>query len=224
MSPRPLQLELRARTWGGRRAGAGRKPSGRRVGVPHGVRPVHDASQPAHATLRACGGLPSLRDTRVFPALRRSFAKASRPRFRVLHFSIQRDHVHVLVEADDRQSLIRGLQGVAIRLAKAVNRLLARSGKVWGDRYHARTLRTPREVRNALVYVLQNFRKHIRGAAGLDPCSSAFWFEGWSRPVPRIGIAPPIALARSWLAAVGWRRWGLIRVDERPASRPSTAS
>ena len=217
MTRRPLQLDLRTPSWGGRRAGAGRKPSGRRTGVPHRARPTHHASHPAHVTLRARAGLPSLRTPRLFPVLRCALAKTSRRGFRLLQFSVQHDHVHALVEADGHDRFIRGSQGLAIRLAKAVNRSLGRRGKVWLERYHARALRTPREVRNALVYVLQNARKHIRGVNGLDPCSSASWFTGWTQPVSRIGSSPPIAHARTWLAAVGWRRWGLIRFHERPA-------
>jgi hypothetical protein len=89
--------------------------------------------------------------------------------------------VHLLVEADTALRLVRGIQGLAIRVARTVNRALARTGRLWGDRYHAHTLTTPREVRNALVYVLNNFRKHIRVARGIDPYSSAAWFTGWAR-------------------------------------------
>src|SRR5437867_3946747 len=86
-----------------------------------------------------------------------------------------------------------------------------------GDRYHARALRTPREVRNALVYVLQNWRKHVPGARGVDARSSGRWFEGWRTPVERIPASPPVVPPRTWLAAVGWRKLGLLHVDEGPA-------
>ena len=151
-----IQLELHARTWGGKRPGAGRKPSGLQVGVPHRTRPPHHARHPLHVTLRVQRGLPSLRTDAVFAAVRRGLAQASRGGLRVLQFSVQSDHVHLLVEALDVCVLSRGLQGLAIRIAKGLNRVLRRRGRVWGDRYHARALRTPREVRNALVYVLQN--------------------------------------------------------------------
>jgi hypothetical protein len=150
--------------------------------------------------------------------LRRGLARASGRHFRVIQFSVQTDHVHALVEATDTYALSRGLQGLAIRLARAVNRALGRHGKVWADRYHARGLATPREVRNALVYVLHNFRKHHTGGTGLDPCSSAAWFDGFrdsSAPSP---VGRPVALPRTWLAAVGWRRRGLIGIAEVPAS------
>jgi hypothetical protein len=146
-------------------------------------------------------------------------AAAGTPRFRVLHFSVQADHLHLLVEADEPTGFERGVRGLAIRVAKAVNRALGRHGRVWGDRYHARLLRTPREVRNALVYVLNNFRKHVRGARGLDPRSSARWFEGWRHRPPCLIDPPPVANPRTWLARVGWRRRGLIDVDECPRSR-----
>jgi putative transposase len=161
---RPSQLELPTRTWGGRRRGAGRKPAPGRRAVPHRRRVVHDRRCPVHVTLRSARGLPSFRDERLFRAVRAALAQASRHRFRVLHFSVQADHLHWLVEADEPTGFERGVRGLAIRVAKAVNCALGRVGRVWGDRYHARMLRTPREVRNALVYVLSNWLKHVRGA------------------------------------------------------------
>jgi len=121
-----------------------------------------------------------------------------------------------VVEADGPTAFERGVRGLAIRVAKAVNRVLGRRGRVWGGRYHARLLRTPREVRNAFVYVLQNVRKHVRGARGLDSCSSARWFDGWRRPPGAIVEPSPVVQARTWLARVGWRRGGLIDVEECP--------
>jgi REP-associated tyrosine transposase len=154
---RTRQLDLPIRTWGGRRAGAGRKPTpGRRPGVSHRARAPHDPRCPVHVTLRARTGLPSMRDANAFDAVRAALSAASGARFRVLHFSAQADHLHLVVEADTPTGLVRGLQGLAIRVARAVNRTLHRSGAVWADRYHARSLSTPREVRNALVYVLNN--------------------------------------------------------------------
>jgi hypothetical protein len=108
---------------------------------------------------------------------------------------------------------------LAIRVARAINRTVGRRGRVWGDRYHARPLSTPREVRNALIYVLNNFRKHVPGARGLDACSSARWFEGWRASVEGSSGPAPIAKARTWLARVGWRRHGLIDVQEVPRRR-----
>lgn len=136
--------------------------------------------------------------------------------FRLVHFSVQRDHVHLLVEGDGHASLRRGIQGLAIRVARAVNCVLGRRGKVWADRYHARLLRTPREVRTALVYVLQNWRKHVRGARGFDARSLAAWFMGWRTAVPPVIGGAPVVSARTWLARVGWRRHGLVGVEEVP--------
>jgi hypothetical protein len=142
-------------------------------------------------------------------------AAASHDVFRVVHFSVQRDHVHLLVEADVPDRLARGIQGLAIRAARACNRALGRRGAVWGDRYHSRMLATPREVRNALVYILANVKKHIPGTRGMDPRSSARWFDGWRRKVATTGPSP-VARACTWLARVGWRRHGLIDLEEAP--------
>jgi hypothetical protein len=119
--------------------------------------------------------------------------------------------LHLLVEADGPTEFERGVRGLAIRIARTVNRLCGRRGSVWADRYHARLLRTPREVRNALVYVLNNFKKHLAAATGLDPYSSARWFFGWKDVGPAKSDAP-IATARTWLLRVGWRRHGAIAI------------
>jgi REP element-mobilizing transposase RayT len=155
---------------------------------------------------------------KVFPALRDALRAASMARFRVVHFSVQSNHVHLIIEAETRQALIRGVQGLAIRLARTINRCRARRGKVWADRYHARALTTPREVWNALLYVLNNFKKHDTRARGIDLCSSGPWFDGWYRrpPMPPPGIAKSVSPPATWLLTIGWRRLGPIHVDERP--------
>jgi putative transposase len=205
-------------TWGGRRAGAGRKRvPGRRPSVPHRSRPAHVAAHPVHVTLRAVEALRCFRSGRVFPTVRSALAASSRGRFRVIEFSVQDDHIHLITEAADGRALAGGIRGLAIRLARAVNRMLGRRGRVFGDRYHARALTTPRAVRHALVYVLMNARKHLRAGPGVDPCSSAAWFTGWRAVRAPHGPGPcPVARARTWLAAVGWRRHGLIDITERP--------
>ena len=135
----------------------------------------------------------------------------------MLQFSVQSNHLHMIIEADSRAALSRGLQGLAIRLAKGINQTLGRRGRVWGERYHARALRTPREVRNALVYVLQNWRRHFGVTGEVDARSSAPWFDGWPRAVSTVLGPRPVVAPRTWLAAVGWRRLGLIAFAEGPA-------
>jgi REP-associated tyrosine transposase len=214
-----LPLEA-ARTWGGARKGAGRKPRGR-PSMPHATRPKIDPRCPVQVTIRATTGLPSLRSMRVFGALRRAIARASVDRFRVIHFSIQQDHGHFIVEGDEARRARGGVHGLAIRVALAVNRALGRRGKVVGDRYHARPLMTPRHMRASMVYVLLNFRKHLRAPPGVDPRSSGPQFSGWHHGPPATEVAPATALPRTWMARVGWRRaGGPLRVDEHPAAAP----
>ena len=170
-----------------------------------------------HLTLRARAGLPSLRAPLVFAPLRESVRAASRPAFRVLQFSVQGDHVHLIVEAEDERALSSGARGLAIRAARALNRALGRSGPIWGDRYHTRPLTTPRETRQALVYVLMNFKKHRpHDRRDLDPCSSAPWFDGFRPSLPPPDAPPPVWRPRTWLASTGWRRRGLIAWTESP--------
>jgi hypothetical protein len=177
-------------------------------------------------TLEVRRGLPSLRTKRTVRAIERSLAAGNeRGDFRVVHYSIQNDHGHFIVEAAHREALGRGMKSLAARFARAVNRALGRRARVLADRYHLRVLRTPRQVRNALAYVLLNARRHLaqrRGRAAvrgsdLDPASSGRWFDGWRGQSAR-SRAGPTAVARPhrWLLRTGWRRHGLIAASEIP--------
>ena len=139
----------------------------------------------------------------------------------MIHFSIQQDHGHFIVEGDEARRARGGVHGLAIRLALAVNRALGRRGKVVGDRYHARALTTPRHTRASMVYVLLNFRKHLRAPAGIDPWSSGPQFSGWHHAPVATDVAPATALPQTWMARVGWQRaGGPLRVEEHPAAAP----
>jgi REP element-mobilizing transposase RayT len=208
---------------------------------------VHRAGEPVHVTMRA--RLAPLRSQFVFPTVRLAIMRAARrepKRFRVVHYSVQRDHLHLIVEAADTRALSRGVRGLAIRMARYVNDLLGRRGALWADRWYGRALRSPREVRTALVYVLANFRKHRANVvrAGIDPYSSARWFDGWREWQPGSGVPPPFAerdaerevaaaqsmqrstalevvpgdalRSRTWLGTCGWKRGGLLSLAESP--------
>src|SRR5436190_15272036 len=221
---RQLSLPV-PRTWGGRRRNAGRRRATLRPTPPHGRRPFHHARHPVHVTLRAQSGLPSLRSTPIYPAVHRALAAASKPFFRVLQFSVQTDHLHLVVEAEGTLALTRGSQGLAIRCARAVNRAAHRCGRVWRHRYHAHHLRTAREVRSAFVYVLLNFRKHLGAGPAIDPRSSGGWFDGWVAAPSCPVDPPPVAAPTTWLATFGWRRaGGLIDWAESPARAPALAT
>jgi putative transposase len=168
--------------------------------------------------MRACAGLPSFRGPRVFAVIRSALSAASKDDFRLVHFSVQRDHVHLIIEADGRTALGAGMKGLAIRTALAVNREVERKGAVWGDRYHVHALTTPTETRRALIYVLFNFRKHHPGERSqVDPCSSAAWFDGFREMARKASQEVPVRAPRTWLARVGWQRaGGPIGLAERP--------
>jgi hypothetical protein len=220
---------------GGSRAGAGRKPKGEKAGVSHGRRALLAARFPAHVTLKLRRGLPRLRSRREYTVLRAAFAagctgtaRAARSgTFRLCHYAVLNDHLHLLVEALDRRALSRGVQGLAIRIAKALNRLWRRRGTVFADRYHDRILKTPREVRNALCYVLGNGKKHaaegreVLVPGPIDTFTSAPWFDGFLERVKVRGleaIVCPVTDARTWMLTIGWRRHGLISVHDLPAT------
>jgi putative transposase len=123
----------------------------------------------------------------------------------------------MIVEAHDAGALARGVQGLAVRLARRTNALLGIRGKFWDARFHSRELAAPRAVRNAIVYVLMNAKKHGFRLAGIDPLSSAPWFAvGFTPALEPCAAAPPVREPATWLGNVGWRRHGLLRVSERP--------
>ena len=191
---------------GGKRAGAGPKPAGDEPGVSHRRFVECDGETPVHVTLRARGHVWNLRSRRchaIFTAALHGVA--GRSDFRVVHFSVLGNHVHLIVEAEDGSALARGVKALSGRMAIRLNQLMGRRGPVFADRYHAHVLRTPSEVARALAYVLGNFASHAlrRGErvrpAWVDPYSSA-------AQLGPDGEAPPVRPALSWLLRAGvWR-------------------
>ncbi len=209
--------------WGGVRKGAGPKPRSARPCVSHRTRDGLERRLPAQVTMRVEQGLPSLRGLKEFAVLRGAMlAGCKREGFRLVHFSVQSNHLHLIVEGDCRTSLSRGLQGLAVRMARALNRLWKRFGGVFADRFHDRILRSPTEVWNALRYVLCNARKHgaWTSRSRPDPLSSAPWFDGWIETSAQAAESAPASRARTWLLNDGWRRIGLISIADSswPAS------
>lgn len=237
MASRQLTLdEARKPTGhGGWRPRAGR-PRGRKT-VGHDARERFAARFPAHVTMRAVDGVKLRRDDVVDEVRGAIAAGGRRPDFRVVEFNVLGNHLHLLVEADGAETMGRGMQGLAVRLARRINGRLGRRGALFAERYHARILRTPAEVRNALRYVLLNARHHAaaRGEkmfrGWIDPYSSAPWFDGWHEPslstapwLMRLRELPrPAAEGTTWLMTTGWRIHGLLRVDDVPGAGPRGA-
>jgi REP element-mobilizing transposase RayT len=203
-----LPLALKTKTWGGFRAGAGRKRS-RESGVSHLARPELSRHHPVHTTLRVAHGCWNLRSRRSLLALQGAF-EGGRDRFgfRLIHYSLQGNHVHLLVEAVDKHSLSLGMQALTIRMARALNRMMRRHGKVFADRFHAHVLRSRREVAHALRYVFGNFAHHAKQwgaeirATFCDPFSSVAWFAA------EVPDDAPVTAPGTWLLRVGWRGAG----------------
>src|SRR5438309_1100709 len=136
-------------------------PAIRAASCVHRRRPVLKARFPVHVTWRMQPTVWNLRTRRCFTALARAFAGgADRFGFRLVHYSVQGNHLHLLVEARDERALSRGMNGLGVRVARGLNRVMRRHGKVLDDRYHSRILRTPTEARRVRVYLLENARKH----------------------------------------------------------------
>lgn len=213
-----LDLDLAVHTWGGKREGAGRKKSPDRRDPLHRTRPEHVGRYPLHVVLRVREEVGRLRRRHVYQGVHRSLLKiAARIEFRVVHVSLQHNHLHLLVEAADGAALESGMRALTISLAKRINRSLERAGKVFEFRYHSTPLTSPRQTRNALAYVLNNWRRHREDERGfhertmiLDPYSSAIAFSGWAdfklAKLPADYIPLAVSSPQTWLLAKGWEK------------------
>jgi REP element-mobilizing transposase RayT len=242
--PDPEQLLLFKKR-GGKRRGAGRKPKGRRAGSPHKARPELNARHPVHVVLRVIGAVGNLRRRFTYRAIREAtLTTARREDFRIVHVSIQRTHVHLLVEADHKGALASGMQGFQISAAKHLNAAISkgrpgprRRGVVFPDRYYAEVITSPRQARHALNYVLNNWRKHEEDQSlkisdwKIDWFSTAAMFPGWAEYAPYeeepfLWRGPetydPLVVyqPRTWLLRDGWRKGGApISTREVPSAK-----
>jgi putative transposase len=190
-----MQQEL-FRSWGGKRKGAGRKKKPG-AGVSHLARPKLAARFPVHVTVKVKPEVFGLRSRRSFRVIQRAFyAGNNRFGFRLNHFSVQGDHLHLIVEAADSAALAKGMQGLQVRIARGLNRMMGRTGRVFADRYHARILRTPTEVKRALYYVLANYQKHAAERGKTFPPTYQDPFTSLANAV----TGPPLTVSpRTWL-------------------------
>jgi REP element-mobilizing transposase RayT len=223
---RHIQQELFRR--GGKRRGAGRKPKGARAGERHEARPEFKPTHALHVVMRIAPAVGSLRRRRLYKAMRdATITAALRDRFRIVHISLQRTHVHMLVEAEHKAALARGMQGFQISAARHINTALGdgqrrRRGKVFADRYHVEVITSPTRAHHAIGYVLSNWRKHNEDRAGLpstwliDPFSSGISFPDWKELDDKAWMWPirvtydPLVVRRpqTWLLAEGWKLGG----------------
>jgi len=231
------QVEMAFRTHGGKRRGAGRKPKTPRPGGRHAARPELDHRHPVHVTIRVVRSIDGLRRRDLYVAVRHAtIVSAKREDFRIVHMSIQRDHLHLIVEAEGKGALSRGVQGFSISTARQINKAItarggeSRTGQVIADRFHARALASPRAVRNALAYLLNNWRHHGEDRASfarawsVDPFSSGALFFGWKEleHSPVLWPLPPtydpliVRRPRTWLLQSWDRFYPLISVREVP--------
>ena len=188
---------------GGARKGAGRKRDpAKRPRVPHRKRPKLSRHHPVHAVLRVCGDVTNLRGP-AFGTLKHCFRQGrARPGFRLVHFSVQSNHLHLIVEADDAVALARGMQALAIRIARSLNQVLSRTGPVFEDHYFAEQLKKPAQVRHTLRYVFRNAEHHTgRAPRGFDSRASEMFFEAKALPDDS-----PVAAPKTWLLTIGFRR------------------
>jgi REP element-mobilizing transposase RayT len=227
------QLTLRKVVPQKRKKGAGRPKKGKYASERHETRPEITRHEPILITARVERGCASLRRGKIYQAVRRALRRAiERADFRVVHFSIQSNHLHMLAEADHKTALSRGMQGLLISAARHINHAWKRSGTVFPDRYHERIIKSPRQCRNAIRYVLNNWRRHREDVAGepsnwtLDKFSSAVSFAGWKElgegktwAIPPDYEPLPTAQPTTWLLTTGWKRHGAISAFDVPGSK-----
>src|SRR6185503_14810781 len=236
---RHVQQELFRR--GGKRKRAGRKPKGARAGAPHKKRPDIRPNQALHVVMRVVSAVGNLRRRSLYKAMRDATITAGlRERFRIVHISLQRNHVHMLAEADTNLALAHGMQGFQISAARNINTALGvdkyrrRRGPVFADRYHLEVITSPTRAHRALSYVLNNWRKHREDREGLartwlvDPFSSGILFPDWKELEDKHVMWPirdtyePLFVRRpaSWLLREGWKLIGPISARDVPSKRP----
>jgi REP element-mobilizing transposase RayT len=224
------------KTWGGKRKGAGRPPKGARAGSPHKARVRFSSPTPAHVTLRVVAPIETVRRPDAYHAIRRAmYTVVERDDFGIVHISIERDHLHLIVEANDHECLWEGIRAFETSAAQRLNQAISRAtgtkhlGKVFDDRYHARLICTPTQARNSISYVLNNWRRHKHDQGmetmfwDLDYYSSGPGFDGWAElehtpllhptpDYPRLSVRRP----KTWLLRTGWRQAGPISMRDTP--------
>ncbi|MGE5184975.1 MAG: transposase [Acidobacteriota bacterium] len=210
---------------GGKREGAGRRKTGRCRDAPHRRRPELDFRHPVHVVLRLRVRIAH-RDRDTYEITRKVLARfLGRDDFRIVHVSIQNTHIHLLVEAVNREALTRGMQGFGISFAYHYHQRGGGCGKVFTYRYHSTHIKTRRHARHALAYVLNNWRRHrvdwengTESSWLLDPFSSAVSFTGWTRRFrPRPNYEPlPVSPPGTKLLRSGWEHYGRISPYEVP--------
>jgi REP element-mobilizing transposase RayT len=241
-----------ARPRGKHKVGRPRKPG---AGVPHVTREPFDKTRALHITLRVLEVIGRLRTRRAYMAIREAaITVLTHEAFRIVQMSIESTHLHLLVEADSRAALSTGMKAFEISAAKHLNAAFSnaggwwerkraarlghalpkrRKGRVFSDRYHETHIKSPRQARHALAYVLNNWRRHREDRRAdarswrIDPFTTGWAFDGWKERADtpfafklRETYQPtPVWLPKTWLLREGWRRYGLIGLREVPGPK-----
>lgn len=222
------QRELVFHRRGGERKGAGRKRCGR-PRVPHRRRQGFSSRQPVHVTLRVLDGVGRLRCRKGFGVVRAVMLLVAETKtgFRIIDLSLQGNHVHLVCEADDAAKLRAGITAFKISFARRLNKAFGRTGTVFADRYHTELLTCPRQARNAISYVLNNWRKHREDRNAhtrVDPFSTGHaypaWAERYSYPYTDPSVLLPRGTPTTWLLTKGVTRYSPISLDEIPSRSP----
>jgi REP element-mobilizing transposase RayT len=205
------------KTWGGKRDGAGRKNVSKTV--THMKRERVHSHYPMHLTVRLRKSMPNLRQRRLQRALHKGILMSEKLGLRVIHYAMQTNHLHLIVEAKDNPGLARGMQSLIGRMGKIIRRYIGGKGSVFAGRYHLRVIKTASYMKNVLKYVLFNSARHLDVIEHIDSFSSADSFTKWRQLLGRklTGFiaaqvatmtprkAPDVFAPKTWLASVGWQ-------------------
>jgi REP element-mobilizing transposase RayT len=234
------QQTFEFRCWGGKRKGAGRPPKAPRSSERHKARLRFHRPTPVHVTLRVVAPIGTLRRRAVYQAILRAMAVVlGRSDFRIVHISLEDDHVHLICEAETHTALASGMKAFQSSAAQRLNQVISeargrkRRGQVFADRYHAVLIKSPTQARNAIAYVVNNWRRHRKDGGletrfwDVDYFSSGPSFPGWSEledspllyEVPKGYDRLPVARPHTWLLSKGWAKAGSISMRQIPGQR-----
>jgi putative transposase len=211
--PMSAQTAFKFMSHGGFRKGAGRRRLRMHDPV-HTARPRLNSRIPFHVTLRFNEAIPNLRVEKFVLKFIAAIEKARAKGLDVNHFTIESTHIHFMGETENNDLLTKGILSLQSCIVWALRKIFGHYGDVFQGRYHLHELETPREVRNALLYVIFNHAKHCKVERFADAFSSAHAFEELHRFVRKPGRPPrwqnqlerALAPAKSWLQTRGWKR------------------
>lgn len=152
------------------------RPAKNDAGIRHTKRPDLTRPSSLHLTVKIEKSKANLKNKNVLAILKKAIFNARRQGLKVIHYSLEYDHIHLIIEADNNRTLGKGMQAFGVTLAKAINRMRKVKGQVYKHRYHFRQITSSRQLKNVMTYIFNNGVKHKTSATALSPFNS-IWAE-----------------------------------------------